>query len=65
MPKRRVAGRKQRRPPLPRAQTRTPVAAEKWRGEEEGGSEGEEDFDQEELEGLEVEDMELISRMGL
>ena len=61
MPK--TGGRRQRRPPRPRSETGTPAGAEVCRGAEEDESEGE--LGQEDLEGLEVEDMERIARMGL
>lgn len=69
MPKRkggRGAARKgQKRPP--RGQTRTPVVEGAWGrgGEGESGSESDGELGQEQLEGLALEDMQMISKMGL
>ena len=63
MPKSGRKKQKVKRPPRLQGQTGTPAGAEMWGGEEEGESEGE--LGQEDLEGLEVEDMEMIARMGL
>lgn len=63
MPKRKFGGRKSKKKP-PRNPTL--VTAPVWEGQDgESGSESDGDLGQERLEGLEVEDMEMISRMGL
>lgn len=66
MPKRKAGfggGRRSKKKP-PRSQTLT--GASVWEGQDgESGSDSDGDLGQERLEGLEVEDMEMISRMGL
>ena len=62
MPKRKGGRRSKKKPP----RNRTLVGGPVWEGRDgESGSESDGDLGQERLEGLEVEDMEMISRMGL